>query len=128
MKNLKVTEHVNTTKVALVGLGMTMAINLTGCGIKTNDNDNNTTTTTKETTVTSKEKNTKEGILVIGDEVFLIEYCNLSWYGPRDQIRITLTDGTVLNATRDNFYEYDKNSETMNKIKQLIIEEDHIIK
>lgn len=116
------------TKITLLGMGMMIA--LTGCGIKLNtDAETNTHIESNEQESTTKKKNTKEGILVIGDEIFLIEYseCSNSGYYD-DQITIILTDGTKLITTLDNFYEYDKNSETMNKVKQLTIEEDHIIK
>lgn len=129
MKNLKVTEYINTTKIALIGLTMASMIVCTGCAAKTKAN--NTTTIPQKITPTGVQTIIKEGILTIGDEIFLIEYswcwCNNSG-NYDDEITIGLMDGTTIITTRNNFYEYDRNSETMNQIKQLIIEKDHIIK
>ena len=127
MKNLKVTEYINTTKIALAGLTMASMIVCTGCAAKTKANS--TTTIPQKITQTRVQTIIKEGILTIGDEIFLIEYsmCHSSDIYD-DEIIIYLMDGTKITTTRNNFYEYDKNSETMNQIKQLIIEKDHIIK
>lgn len=127
MKNLKVTEYINPTKIALTGLTMASMIVCTGCAAKTKAN--NTTTIPQKITPTRVQTIIKEGILTIGDEIFLIEYsmCHSNDVYD-DEIIIYLMDGTTIITTRNNFYEYDRNSETMNQIKQLIIEKDHIIK
>lgn len=124
MKNLKITDYINTTRVVLTGLGMATIIALTGCG----DTTNNNSTSTQQTATSKEEKNIKEGILTIGDEIFLIKYLELDRYPSRDEIIITLVDGTKLYTDTSNFYEYEEDSETINKIKQLIIEEEHVIK
>lgn len=136
MKNLKITNKFqkNGFKLVLAGLGITVF--LTGCGSNEKNSDETVVeieSVAEEESEKEKAENTnnpkvKEGILVIGDEEFLIEYISYSDRIKSDKIDIELADGTWISTTSDNFYMYDKNSETMNKIKQLIIEEDHIIK
>lgn len=124
MKNLRVSDYLKTKNAKLMELGIIMVISLTSCGIKTNENTN---LPKEEQLITTEEKNIQEGILVIGDEIFLIKYLYHTQTDSCDKIIIKLEDGTLLSITRNNFYEYDENSETMDKIKQLVIEEDHII-
>lgn len=112
---------------------MGITVFLTGCSYSKENSDENVVETEsvkdeKVETGNTNNSKVKEGILVIGDEEFLIEYISYSDRIKSDKIDIELADGTWLSTTSDNFYMYDKASETMNKIKQLIIEEDHIIK
>lgn len=130
MKNLKITNKFPKKSMKLVLAGIGMVAFFTGCGSsKVVDNENiiETENVTKEETIDSNKQKVKEGILVIGDEEFLIEYIKYDYY-VNGEIKIKFVDGSSVSTTHDNFYEYDKTSETMNKIKQLIIEEDHIIK
>lgn len=139
MKNLNVTNKFPKNHIRLAFAGIGMAFLLTGCGFNESSNIENDVSERTENNVeandTSSEKPTKirgkeikEGILVIGDEKFLIEYTSYVKYVKSDKISIELVDGTWLDTTSDNFYMYEKDSETMNKIKELIIKEEHIIK
>lgn len=133
MKNLKIANKFpkNSIRLGLAAMGITVL--LTGCSYSEENSDENVVEieSIEDEKVETKNTNNskvKEGILVIGDEEFLIEYISYSDRIKSDKIDIELADGTWLSTTSDNFYMYDKASETMNKIKQLIIEEDHIIK
>ena len=108
MKNLIVNNYIKTKTVPFILAG-TMILSLTGCGPK------------------KEEPKFQEGILIINDETFLIEYKEIEYY-PSGAITITLTDNTLLETSVNNFYQYDKNSEVMNKIKDKVITEENIIK
>lgn len=133
MKNLKITNKFPKKSIKLVLATMGITVFLTGCSYSKENSDENvveieSVKDEKVETGNTNNSKVKEGILVIGDEEFLIEYISYSDRIKSDKIDIELADGTWLSTTSDNFYMYDKASETMNKIKQLIIEEDHIIK
>lgn len=111
MKNINITNYIKK-KTAPFILAGTIILPLIGCG-GTNEKE--------------KEVVVHEGILTIGDEIFLIKYLETQGYANTNRLEITLTDGKKLVVSRSNFYEYDENAETVEKIKKLVIEENHVI-